>query len=155
MSARLAPQPLVLAALLTASGATAFWLLAGLLAPERAGFAPAPLGLTAAAPPPVVETGELAARPPFKETRRSAAPEPTAQSVPSTFPKTLRLTATLLTGDAQRAILADTAGGEPISLGIGDAVAGFTVKEIGRDRIIVDRAGVSSVVYLLPAGERS
>lgn len=100
----------------------------------------APVAAKAAPPPveralgPLAEFGETAARPLFAESRRAAAAA-TAAVPPRTA--TLRLEGVITVGAAKHALLRDGGDGRRFRVGEGDEVAGWTVRRIERDRVVL------------------
>ena len=82
---------------------------------------------------PLAEYGETAARPLFAESRRPAAPE----AAPAPRRPSLRLEGVMVIGAAKHAVLKDTAGNRRFRVGEGDEAAGWTVRRIERDRVLL------------------
>jgi type II secretion system (T2SS) protein C len=110
-----------------------------LMKPAPSAGTAAPAAAKAAAPPveralgPLVEFGETAARPLFAESRRPAA----APAAAPPRKATLRLEGVIAIGATKHALLRDNGGNRRFRVGEGDEVAGWTVRRIERDRVVL------------------
>ena len=126
-------RPLALLAANVALAALALWPFL----PGRAPAEPAPITAATgdaaqklASLPPFAAFAETSARPLFSPTRRPA-PGAAALGIDGRY----RLLGLVIAGSARHALVAPVAGGPARELGEGDAVDGWTVTRIERDRV--------------------
>jgi hypothetical protein len=126
-------RPLILLAANVALAALALWPFL----PQRAPAEPAPAaastgdaGQKLASLPPFADFAETSARPLFAPTRR-----PTPGAAALGIDGRYRLLGLVIAGSARHALVAPVAGGPALELGEGEAIDGWTVTRIERDRV--------------------
>lgn len=148
MTARARPLAFAAANIVVALLAAWPWL------PSRAPAEPAPAAApaedAAAKParlPPFADFAETSERPLFSATRRPA-PAAAMLGIDGRY----RLLGLVIAGTARHALLAPVAGGRTVELGEGEAVEGWTVTRIERDRVILSSpAGKATLALTDPA----
>jgi hypothetical protein len=113
-----------------------------LATPPAAAAAP-----TLAALPPLASFAAIVERPLFSPSRRPAANAPAA-AAPAAESR-YRLVGIVASGTKKTAFIADN--GRRAQIGVGDAFDGWTVKEIGQDRITLASPSGEMVLKLKPA----
>jgi hypothetical protein len=103
---------------------------------EEAPRASASIALPAGAGP-LEQYRETAARPLFSATRRPPAAVETAPA-PAPKPVSLRLDGLVVTRDRKEAMITESGQGKRLRLREGDSVAGWTVRRIERDKVLLD-----------------
>lgn len=127
-------RPLALAAANIVVAALALWPWLPSRAPAQASAAAAAADATAklASLAPFADFAETSARPLFAATRRPA-PGAALLGVDGRY----RLIGLVIAGAARHALIAPVAGGRALELGEGEAVEGWTVTRIERDRVVL------------------
>lgn len=132
MTAR--PRPLAFASANLVAALLAAWPFV----PSRAPAEPAPAApIEDATPrlarlPPFADFAATSARPLFSATRR---PDPAAAMLG--IDGRYRLMGLVIAGAARHALIAPVAGGRALELGEGEAVEGWTLARIERDRVVL------------------
>ena len=129
--------------LLTGSALFCGLAAAGFMAPASRSSAPVEAAPRAAAKTvlpagagPFQQYGETAARPLFSPTRR---PPVAVEATPAPPPKpvSLRLDGLIVTRDRKEAMITESGEGKRLRLREGDTVAGWTVRRIERDKVLL------------------
>lgn len=135
---RARPLSFALAAANCAAAALALWPW---IAPVGAASAPAARPPTQDDGPPPLATlppgasyAAIAERPLFSPTRR---PDASSAGTLSGISARYRLLGVILAREQGRALVAPIAGGRTLELGEGEAIEGWTVKRIERDRVVL------------------
>jgi hypothetical protein len=134
---RFGARPLALVAVNVVLAALAAWPWLPNPAPAQSARAVAPpeTGPKLASLPPFADFAETSARPLFSPTRRPA-PGAALVGIDGRY----RLLGLVIAGTARHALLAPVAGGAALELAEGDAVDGWTVTKIERDRVSLKSA---------------
>jgi hypothetical protein len=107
----------------------------------------APAAATLTALPPLASFAATVERPLFSPARRPAANAP-ATAAPAAESR-YRLVGVVVSGMKKTAFIADN--GRRAQIGVGDAFDGWTVKEIGQDRVTLASPSGEMVLKLKPA----
>jgi len=124
------------------------WLVPPIPEPRALATPPAaPAAPTLTALPPLASFAATIERPLFSPSRRPAANAPAA-AAPAAESR-YRLIGIVVSGTKKTAFIADSGRRAPI--GVGDAFDGWTVKEIGQDRVTLASPSGEMVLKLKPA----